>query len=455
MGDAERSSDRRLDSWKEIAAFFGRDERTVRRWEKENSLPVHRVPGGSKARVFAYESELTQWLATPQSVEPESDPNSRGPALVEIPRTPDRQHATRKGHLFAIWGVSLGVSFLLAFGILAYRKGYVAVPNNHRDASAAEEFYLKGRYYWNKRTAEDLNKAVDYFTQAIVQDQNFVPAYVGLADSYNLLREFSVMPEKEAFSRARAAAQKAVDLDPASADAHSSLAFALFWGYLDVAEAERHFQTALRLQPNNARSHHWYATFLAELGREREALAQIELARQLDPTSTPILADKGSILDGAGERQQAVGLLKQVEIAEPAFVSPHRYLAEAYFFSGQYQLYFDEAQAAAHLQGAAKTESELAQMRKAYLEGGVPAMLKTRLQLDEDSYSRGESTDFDLAVDYALLNNKPQAMTYLQSATQKHDPGLSTLLVNRYFVSLRNEDEYKKLVKKVGLPEAN
>ena len=112
----------------------------------------------------------------------------------------------------------------------------------------AEELYLKGRYFWNKRTPEDLNKALDLFTQAIVRDPGYAQAYVGLADCYNLLREYSVMPPNEAYPRALAAAKKAVELDDNSAEAHNSLAFATFYWTWDAATAEREFKRAIAVE---------------------------------------------------------------------------------------------------------------------------------------------------------------------------------------------------------------
>jgi DNA-binding winged helix-turn-helix (wHTH) protein/tetratricopeptide (TPR) repeat protein len=198
----------------------------------------------------------------------------------------------------------------------------------------AEEFYLKGRYYWEKRTPESLTKAVDSFTQAIVHDPNFAQAYVGLADCYNLLREYTVMPSSEAYPRAQAAAKKAVELDPQSSEAHASLAFVSFFGMWDVATADREFRRAIELDPNNAAAHHWYATYLMCLRRHSESLAEIERARSLDPASKSVLADKGMLLFDAGQQQEGIALLKQMEESEPDFISPHRFLGVIYLLPG-------------------------------------------------------------------------------------------------------------------------
>ena len=230
------------------------------------------------------------------------------------------------------------------------RKIQSGRPRNlHQPANReAEDFYLKGRFYWNKRTPESLNQALEAFTQAIAHDPNYSDAYVGLADCYNLLREFSAMPGNEAYFKAFAAAKKAVELDPQSSEAHASLAFVTFFGMWDAADAEKEFRRAIELDPNNAKAHHWYATFLHALSRHDEALTEIDLARKLAPDSSSILADKGELLWAAGHHEQALQLLKQLEAAEPDFISPHRYLRFAYFETGDYPNYIVELKKDAH-----------------------------------------------------------------------------------------------------------
>ena len=252
-------------------------------------------------------------------------------------RASDRARPARRGWLIgalvlvAALAATLGFTYYKQASFRSVREDASAgksLAAGHTTSPEAKELYLKGRYEWDKRTPESLNKAVDYFTQAIVHDPNYAQAYVGLADCYNLLREFSAMPPEEAYPRALAAAKKAVELDDSSAEAHTSLAFATFYGSFDAAGAEREFQHALALNPNDARAHHWYATSLFAEGRYPEALSQIEIAQQLDPASTAILADKGLILLYAGPKEEGVALLKQLERTEPAFPSTYRYLQD-------------------------------------------------------------------------------------------------------------------------------
>ncbi len=469
---------KRLDSWKEIAAFFDRDERTVKRWEKERGLPVYRVPGSARGGVFAYAEELAEWLKAPhhdweaaEGTAAESTPADQGknravpanlltirvPAQIPAPVLhlvqPPSRMAAAMTFLWLVPLVLIAVSFLaFSFGHREPRfKNALAAPQP--PSAEAQDLYLKGRYHFEKRTPDDLNQAVDLFTQAIVHDPSYAAPYVGLADSYNLLREFSVMPPQEAFPRARSAAAKAVELDPNSAEAHNSLAFASFWGFFDVATADREFKRAIELNPGLPRAHHWYATFLVETGRTQEALAEIERARQLDPSSTPILADKGIILAVAGKTEEARTLLMQLSASQPEFVPPHRYLAQdIYFREGNYPGYFAESGTVARLRHDAKAQRSVDLEKAAYERGGRSGLFEERLTTTLELFNRGAGSAFDVAEAYAALGQDQNALKYLEIAYQRHDLLLTTLTTNEQFQHLHQDLQFRELVAKVGLP---
>ncbi len=466
---------KRLDSWKEIATFFGRDERTVKRWEKERGLPVYRVPGSARGGVFAYAEELAEWLKAPKpdwetgettaleasSADEGTDRSANvltikppaanpTPALRLVP--PPSRLAALRPFLWLAPLVLIAVSFLVfSFGHRELRfRNALAAP--HSPSTEAQDLYLKGRYYFEKRTPADLNKAVDFFTQAIVHDPGYPAPYVGLADSYNLLREYSAMPPQEAFPRALAAASKAVELDPTSAEAHNSLAFASFWGFFNVATADREFRRAIELNSSLPRAHHWYATFLIEIERNQEALAEIERARQLDPSSTPILADKGFILAAAGKKEEARMLLTQLATSQPDFVSTYRYLAEIYFTEGNYGAYFTEMATIARLRHDAQAAENVDAEQKAYASGGLRGLYQKRLAASRDLFDHGTGSAFEVAAAYAGLGQKNDAMKYLEIAYQQHDLALATLALNYSFRAMHQDQEFKEMVAKVGLP---
>lgn len=462
----------RLDSWKAIAAFFDRDERTVKRWEKDRGMPVHRVPGSVRGTVFAYHGELSRWLqgesevTTPEPALPEA-------TLLEVVPTNPAIETLVSPEVFSGKAASMRVRgarwqalvwvlpLLLIAGILVVSFGHrnlgfknALAATNQPDA-ASQELYLKGRYYFEKRTPADLNLAVDFFTQAIVHDPQYAPAYVGLADSYHLLREFSAMSTPDAEQRAFAAAKRATELDPNSAAAHTSLAFASFWGHLNVAAADREFRRAIELDPNFTRAHHWYATFLIEIGRSQEALAQIELARQLDPSSKAILADKGFILAGAGQTEEARLLLRQMEASDPDFASVHHYLAMIYGMEGNYDAWLEEKRREAAITQDASLAKETAVQQTAYNDGGVQGLHEYELAAARKAYEAGTGSPYSVAQAYARLGDREEALKYLQVARQRQDPWLAILIFDPSFHALHIDPEFRELVAQVGLPLVN
>ena len=469
MGDtfARQITGQRLDSWKEIASFFDRDERTVRRWEKERSLPIHRVPGGGRGGVFAYADELGEWLkgradelesgeteapkALPDSPAVEPSPTPAGLAPVFAIRSVPA-HTPGSWTRVALWLAPLVVLAILiaVFSLSGHEQRYKnALAARHPPNAEAQELYLKGEYHWTKRTPEDLNKAVDFFTQSIVKDPSYAPAYVGLADCYNLLREFSVMPPEEAFPRALAAAQKAVELDDTSAGAHTSLAFATYYWNWDAVTAEREFKRALDLDPNFVQGHHWYATFLLTSGRFPEALDQIEQARKLDPSSTTIQADKGLILNTVGRPGEAIALLKQLASTDPSLATTHTYLADLDLDRKDYQEYSAELKIAAQLRHDEAGLAIADAAKRGFAAGGPEGMRRAMLPVQKEMLTRGLVSSFDIATTCALLGEKEDALHYLQESYEKHEIRLLYLTRNPAFNALHNEPTYQEITERI------
>jgi Tfp pilus assembly protein PilF len=456
---SQQNLNRRLDSWKEIASFFNRDERTVKRWEKKRALPVHRVPGGGRGGVFAYTEELTAWLSPPAKDPAAALPHETSLFVpleesgtgIKQPSPPPVDFKWRPGS-FIFWGAALLVILSTAFILKHERKSANLHSASQAADPVAEDLYLKGRFYWNKRTPEDLNKAVDYFTQAIVHDPGYSKAYVGLADSYNLLREFSAMPGSEAFPQALAAAKKAVELDDHSAEAHTSLAFALLYANLDQVDAEREFKRAIELDPKNAQAHHWYATALLAFGRPQEALQQIEIAQKLDPGSKAVLADKGIVLYSAGQPDAAVALLNQIEASDPSFLSPHRYLSVIAYQRKDYPGYFAEWKQSDALSHDDKDLSVEQAAEAGFAVGGFHGMVESMLPIQKKLYQQGSLSAYPLAQTYALLGKKAEAFQFLQDAYNQHDMGFLYLHSDSAFNDLHNEPAYKDLMALDALP---
>jgi tetratricopeptide (TPR) repeat protein len=409
----------------------------------------------------------------PANSEAQAIPEARSAEGNETPRDTvpggrrigDRRDAARASGAASQWQKTLYAVVVLAILAVA---GILIVTRRNSSARAArmatsgsvphvidpdaKQFYLKGIYYFNKRTPETLNQAVDFFTQAVVRDPQYAEAYVGLADCYNLLREYSVMPAAEAYPRAQAAAKRAIALDDSLSGAHSSLAFVDFYWSWDVAGAQREFKRALELDPKSVLAHHWYATFLLALGRLPESLQEIDKAQQLDPMSASILADKGLILFHNGQKEQAVALLKQVENTEPDFLSPHNYLSTIYFLQGDYRQYLAEARKSATLLHNERRLAIVAASEKGFASGGQRGMLNAMLKEQMSLHEKGQESAYSLAGTYAELGQKKEALDDLENSYQKREPEIVSIRIDPWLGNLHDEARYRELLAKIGLP---
>ena len=490
------TSNRRLDTWKEIGAFFGRDERTVKRWESTRGLPVHRVPGGGRANVYANTDELVEWLKG-KNVTVETDATSNVVASAEagggaeggakandvvgagsvllagnvrqaeaggVERRVGQRRTTERGDGASAVSrearyIAIAIVILATLAIVGVARRVSSARVETKKATAtrvvdpeAEQFYLKGMYYFNKRTPETLNQAVDYFTQAVVRDPQYAEAYVGLADCYNLLREYTVMPASEAYPRAMAAAKRAIALDDSLSGAHSSLAFVDFYWSWDVAGAQREFQRGIELDEKSVLAHHWYATFLLALGKLPESLQEIEKAQQLDPQSNAILADKGLILFHNGQKEQAITLLKQIETTEPDFLSPHNYLAAIYFVQGDCRQYLEESRIAATLLHDERRLAVVGASEKGFASGGPRGMLSAMLKEQQTLHENGREAAYHLAGTYAALGEKKEALDNLESSYQKREPEMLSIRIDPWLDNLHDQARYRDILAKIGLP---
>jgi len=357
--------------------------------------------------------------------------------------------------LFGFARTSLGLrdrGFSMAQRLGLISKTATAHAPKHVPNPEAERLYLEGRYYWNERTAAGFNHAIDDFTQAIVADPQCAKAYAGLADSYNLIREYTSMPEDDALRRAEAAARKAVELDPNLSEAHRALAFPLFWRKRDVPAAEREFERAIALNPNDGTARLWYANALTFNGEHEKALVQINRAQELDPSSSSVRADKGRVLYDAGKKDEAIALLRQMKKNEPAFVSPHRYLAQIYFEAGQYPEYFLEAEEVARLVNRPDDEKLIAAEKAGFNRGGLNGMLQSRLEEQKKLYQKDKIPAYALAETAALLGKKVEALAYLKASHQRHESEFAFIERDGTLGNLRDEPAYRQMVAELGLP---
>ncbi|HEY2445125.1 MAG TPA: hypothetical protein VGI20_05240 [Rhizomicrobium sp.] len=444
---------RRLNTWKEIAGFFGRDERTVKRWEADRGLPVRRLPRGSRSTVFAYEQDLAAWLDKGGATEDAADPVAPPPTVSGASKNPGLTWNRFLVPVLLAFACGMAVGIVVRPLVKSTGPVAASVRTTERTPSAeAVNFYRAGLYEWQTRTPAGLDRAVDDFTQAIVRDPLYAEAYAGLANAYNLLREFSTMAPEESFPRAKAAAERAIALNPALGEAHAALAFVAFYWSHNAGEARREFERAVALEPRNPTVHHWYANYLLAMNDVGPALAEIDRAEALDSASSAILADKALILFYAGRADDAVALLKRIEQTEPRFYSVHHYLATIYGVHGDNAGYVNELAAAAASRNDTAGAEVAAAAARGLARGGREAMLRDMLETQKRLCSAGKADAYEIAETYAGLGDPANALTYLNRSLSRHEAQIVNIRIDPWFARMQSSKEFASLESQVGFP---
>jgi len=311
----------------------------------------------------------------------------------------------------------------------------------------AYQLYLKGRYYWNKRTDEGFRKSQEYFQQAIEKDPNYALAYVGLADSQTIASTF--MPG-ERMPKAKAAALKALQIDDTIAEAHTSLAFIKHRFDWDFPGAEKEFKRAIELNPRYATAHEWYALYLATMGRTQEAIAEARLAQQVDPLSLVMNSALGRVYHFARQYDKAIEQLRKTIDLDPNFASAHFDIAWSYLQKGMNAEAIAEFQKGLAITGRNPTRlaAFAAIQARAGNTGEAMKILNELKKLSDRSYVPA----FTMAMAYTGLGDKDQAFAWLEKVYEERGGGILFVTVDSSFDPLRSDPRFADLLRRLGLP---
>ena len=323
-----------------------------------------------------------------------------------------------------------------------------AMSNKPTENPEAYELYLKGRFFWNKRTGQDLKTACDYFQQAIAIDPRYATAYAGLAESYILIPLFDAGSPQDYFPKAKAAAERAIELQETSAEAHSALGLLLCFSDVNFAQSEKEFKRAIELNPNYATAHHWFGNaLLVALGRFDEAISENERAVELDPLSLIINADLGSTFMMARQYDQAIAQLQRTLTLDNKFGYTHWNLGEALYLKG------DKAAAIAEYKKARTLDDDpqiVALLGRAYADTGQKDQA---LELVRELEARARQQfvrGYLIALVYIGLGDKTKAIDYLEREYLSHDNiDTAWIRADPMLDPLRGDPRFEALAEKI------
>jgi len=322
------------------------------------------------------------------------------------------------------------------------------VVKRYTNNSEAYQLYLKGRHYWNKRTPDNIRKAMDQFKAAADKDPGFALAYVGLADAHMVLLYYTRTSGREVIPQAKAYATRALEIDESLAEAHASMGIInnLSWNW---AESEKEFKRAIELNPNYATARHWYSRYLRTAGRFNEALTQIRQAHETDPLSLAINDNLAENLMEQGDLNSAIEQCKRSLELDPNYWAAHRTLASAYLKQGRNAEALVEAQKAVEL----LNNESVALKTLGYVQA-VSGNRKEALAIVkelEQRYPKQQADGRDIAEVYAGLREKDQVFVWLEKDFQKHDHSLAQLRLEAGFDLVRDDPRFKDLLSRMGL----
>ena len=340
-------------------------------------------------------------------------------------------------------------SIARAIGTRLVPTGQGRLTPGRRVDPEAYENYLKGRFFFEKRTSEGFHRSVDYFQQAIGKDPEFAPAYAGLAKTYDLLGAYELLPPNESFPKVHEAADKALELDSTLSEAYAARALASSLYEHDWNAAEQDFQHAFRLNSNDGLAHHWYAEHLIGIGQAERAITELERARELDPLSLPINGILGRVYRDARRYQEAFDQCRKTLDLDPEYAMGHYCLGVSEVALKHYAEAVSEMKRANAL---GTTPVYKYSLGYAYAMAGNRS--DARAVIEELKRSSGSSyaPAYYIASIYAALAERDQAFAWLRRAYDQRDPQLTLLLCDPFVDPLRSDPRFNALVREVGFP---
>ena len=317
---------------------------------------------------------------------------------------------------------------------------------------AAYQAYLKGRYYWDKRTPDGLAKSKDYFQQAIALDPNYALAYIGLAEYYGTLPQYTYTPGRETRPKAKEAVQRALAIDDSQPEAHAILAYFNDYDW-DWTAGQKQFQRAIELDPNNSRTYVLYGIHLEQIGKFPEAVTAMRRAVELAPLNSNAVDNLTEAYIYTRDFPSTIEEGKKLAELDPSYANVHIHLMQAYFFTGKYDLWLEEWIKAATINNDSEDLAVAKAVQQEYTKSGLQAALKLYPQLQVAESQRLYLDPALIAGNYAAAGDKDKAFTYLEKAFADRSDFMNYIKPLPYYDSLRSDPRYTDLLRRMNLPQ--
>ncbi len=352
------------------------------------------------------------------------------------------------GDIFAVQD-EISLAIVEKLKVKLVKKDKAEMIKRYTDNVEAYNLYLKGRYFWNKRTREGFTRGIQYFEKAIVEDSHFVLPYAGLADSYNLLGFYCILPPEKAFPKAKSAAMKGLEIDETTAEVHTALAFVRMYYDWEWEEAEREFTKAIELNPGYPTAHHWYAEYLALTRQMDDAIKEAKRALELDPFSIVMNTILGWTYYYSHKFTQAIEQFQRTSEMDPNSAIVHFFLSLAYTQESM----FDEAIAEIKRAKILFGESTLmeAVLGHAYAASGKKDLAQKTLDKLKRMLKRMYVSPYYIAGIYADLGEKGEAFNWLEKCLDEKDIWMAFLKIDPLWDKIRSDTRYSALLKKISL----
>lgn len=436
MTAGAKSSSDRIDGWKSIGAHFGRDRTTAIRWARERDLPVHRLPGGKTATVYALRHELDAWAAS-----------------LRDPKPADQVSAAALDGPFRSW--SRAAAFAALVALFGGGLVWVATPSPPSAAAGAIDLpsdpgaarnFLGGRDLVADRDARSIERAIALLRGVTRDEPGYGPGYAALSEALILSREFGRRSDAQAFPEARAAARDALRLSPSLATAHRVNGFIAYWWDRDFPAAERYFERAVALAPNDANGHFWFGNVLADHGDAREALLHLNRARALLPGSVAIQTDLAWAEWSAGNEAAALAALADLERRHPDFAVIHDCLSVVRLADGDYAGFVAAQQRFVELRGNAVLARRIDEVAAALDESQSAAHSRLVAQARADLASGDMRTRAWLGFLHSVAGDRVELLQSLREATDRRERWGDAGLVRTIAEKWSDDDEIQRLV---------